>query len=73
MSVRLMPLAFFAIYSKIFFLEFWDPLQQEQEQERSPGYILPTPLQFIYTTRVLGPFTNKMKNFTYEVLGIKIG
>ena len=25
--------------------------EQEQEQERSPGYILPTPLQFIYTTR----------------------
>ena len=26
-------------------------MKQEQEQERSPGYILPTPLQFIYTTR----------------------
>ena len=25
--------------------------EQEQEQERSPGYILPAPLQFIYTTR----------------------
>ena len=28
---------------------------QEQEQERSPGYILPTPLQFIYTTRSYRP------------------
>ena len=27
-----------------------DPTQ-EQEQERSPGYISPTPIQFIYTTR----------------------
>ena len=32
-----------------FFFEY--QAVHEQEQERSPGYILPTPLQFIYTTR----------------------
>ena len=27
-------------------------IEQEQEQERSPGYILPTPIQFIEASRV---------------------